>query len=53
MNTQEKEEFLKLVEQFAAELVTRFRSDQYLSRQLFQVNINFFPVAEPEEEIES
>jgi len=52
MNAEEKEEFLKLVEQFAAELVTRFRSDQYLSRQLFQVNINFFPVAEPVKEIE-
>ena len=49
MDAEEKEELLKMLEQFAAELITRFRSDQYQSRQLFQVNLNFFPVAEPAE----
>ena len=46
----ELKEFYALIEDFSAQQLARFQSNQYSGRRLFQVNMNIFPVAEADGE---
>lgn len=47
MDKGELESFHTLLEAFSAELISKYRSNIYQDRRVFQVNFNIFPVSQP------